>query len=57
MVAFDVLDWKCEHICPEGSCTLSTITNFEFLILTMLLLPLKFQKYLILSTFLLTAKS
>ena len=32
MVAFDVLDWKCENICPEGSCTSSRITNFEFLV-------------------------
>ena len=32
MVAFDVLDWKCENICPKGSCTSSRITNFEFLV-------------------------
>ena len=38
MVAFYVLDWKCENICPEGSCTSSTITNFEFLILNMSLI-------------------
>ena len=36
MVAFDFLDWKCENICPERSCTSSTITNFEFLILMLL---------------------
>ena len=35
MAAFDFLDWKCENICPERSCTSSTITNFEFLILIM----------------------
>ena len=41
MVAFDVLDWKFENICPEGSCTLSAITNFEYLILIMPLITFK----------------
>ena len=38
MIAFDVLDWKCENICPEQSCTSSAITNFEILILIMSLI-------------------
>ena len=38
MITFDVLDWKCENICPELSCTSSTITNFEILILIMSLI-------------------
>ena len=41
MVTFDVLDWKCENICPERSCTSSTLTNFEFLILIMSLITFK----------------
>ena len=41
MVAFDVLDWKFENICPEGSCTSSAITNFEYLILIMPLITFK----------------
>ena len=41
MVAFDFLDWKRENICPERSCTSSTITNFEFLILIMSLTTFK----------------
>ena len=41
MVAFDVLDWTCEIICPEGSCASSAITNFEFLKLIMSLIAYK----------------
>ena len=41
LVAFDFLDSKCENICPEGSCTSSTLTNFEFLIGLMSLITFK----------------
>ena len=45
MAIFDILQWKFENICPEGSCTSLTITKFEFLIsimplITFTLLPL-----------------
>ena len=45
IVASDVLDWKCENICPEGSRTSSAITNFQFLILIMSLITFKIDNF------------